>query len=75
MSHPYGASVPYGEGRHPGIDYEMPVGTPIIAASDGVVVNIADPLGAEPWVGDRTVWIGHMEFFTDYSHLRKVFVK
>lgn len=33
----YGDPVAYGEGRHPGIDYPIPYGTPIIAVSDGVV--------------------------------------
>jgi murein DD-endopeptidase MepM/ murein hydrolase activator NlpD len=37
VTRPRGIPVPYGEGRHPGIDYEIPAGTPIIAVSDGEV--------------------------------------
>ncbi|MGD8502259.1 MAG: hypothetical protein PVH49_01525, partial [Syntrophobacterales bacterium] len=33
----YGAPVKYGEGRHPGLDYSIPKGTPIIACYDGKV--------------------------------------
>jgi len=38
----YGDRVNYGEGRHPGIDYEIPTGTPIIAAANGFVSWIGD---------------------------------
>lgn len=75
VGNPYGARVAYGEGKHPGIDYDIPAGTPIIAAADGIIVHIGDPCGGEWWCGGRTVWIGHMEFFTGYSHLKKVLVK
>jgi len=37
----YGRSVDYGEKIHPGLDYELKVGTPIIACADGRVTLIA----------------------------------
>ena len=36
----YGQPVDYGEKIHPGLDYGLKVGTPVIACSDGHVVLI-----------------------------------
>jgi len=63
ISKGYGEPVVYGEGKHPGIDFQIPVGTPIIAASDGRIVWIGDPCSGEWWCGDRAIWIGHGDFF------------
>ena len=38
----YGAPVDYGEEKHPGIDFDVDEGTPIISAMDGKVVEIFD---------------------------------
>jgi murein DD-endopeptidase MepM/ murein hydrolase activator NlpD len=38
VTRPRGIPTQYGEERHPGIDYEIPRGAPIIAVSDGEVV-------------------------------------
>ncbi len=59
------------ENIHNGIDYPKPVGTPIKAVADGVIVYIknAEYLG-------KTVIIDHGFFvFTDYSHLSSIFVE
>jgi murein DD-endopeptidase MepM/ murein hydrolase activator NlpD len=55
VSKDYGEPVVYGEGKHPGIDFQISVGTPIIAAADGRVVWVGDPCSGEWWCGDRTV--------------------
>ena len=33
----YGVPVSYGEGKHPGIDYDISRGTPLIACADGTI--------------------------------------
>lgn len=39
---PYGVCcVRYGDGRHPGVDFDVPPGTPVVAVSDGVVLRMA----------------------------------
>jgi len=71
---PYGAPVVYGEGRHPGVDYDIPIGTPIIAVSEGVVKHVGTVNA--PWGGGFFVKIIHDEHFeTLYGHLSKIFVK
>ena len=67
---PFGGPAPYGEGIHPGIDYGISRGTPIIAVSNGRVILIKEigPDGAE-------VVVMHGKHFTSiYAHLSKVFV-
>jgi murein DD-endopeptidase MepM/ murein hydrolase activator NlpD len=51
VKNPYGVPVIYGEGLHPGIDFNINVGTPIIASSDGVVIHIGEPDYKESWRG------------------------
>lgn len=70
---PYGASAPYGEGIHPGIDYGIRRGTPVIAVSDGNVVYIAETRGTE-----NGVFVGVLHgdiFWTLYGHMDKIFVQ
>ena len=68
----YGVPVDYGEGAHPGIDFDISNATPIIATSDGEVVYIG-----EPDAGDGIfVAVGHSDRIGSlYGHLTKVFVK
>jgi murein DD-endopeptidase MepM/ murein hydrolase activator NlpD len=76
----YGAPVKYGEGRHPGLDYSIPKGTPIIACSDGKVVSIRernDP--TDPGKGGFYVFLEHYDevskpYYSVYAHLSEVFV-
>lgn len=76
IGHPYGAPVPYGEGRHPGIDFDIKIGTPIVAASDGVITYIGEPDSKERYGGGIFVSITHGEhFITLYGHLAKIFVQ
>ena len=44
----FAVSVPYGYGKHFGVDYEAVDGTPIIASADGTVKRIMDR-GSIPW--------------------------
>jgi murein DD-endopeptidase MepM/ murein hydrolase activator NlpD len=73
---PYGAPVSYGERRHPGIDFDISVGTPIISSSDGVVTLIGKPDTKDPVRGGISVGITHSEHsgMLLYSHLTKIFV-
>jgi len=61
VGNPYGAPVSYGERRHPGIDFDIRIGTPIIASSDGVVIHIGEPDYKESWRGGIGVGISHSE--------------
>lgn len=71
----YGAHVPYGEGQHPGIDYSIPIGIPIIAASDGKVVSVLESERDKPWGGGLFVTVKHENYFCSlYGHLSKVVV-
>lgn len=36
----YGKAVDYGEKIHPGVDYGLEVGTPVIACADGRVTRV-----------------------------------
>ncbi len=65
----YGAAVSYG--FHPGIDINTAVGSPIIAAADGIVV--AERKGSAE---GEEVYILHGEHFKSlYAHLTKVLVR
>lgn len=81
VSKPFGAPAPYGERRHPGNDFNVPEGTPIIAAADGVVKKIKTPCPNEPYCGGFFLQIKHVDgqsgnglFIALYAHLRKVLV-
>lgn len=56
--------------RHAGVDFGGPLGSPVIAAADGVVTNLID---SPPGCG-RGVILSHREFrrYTAYCHLQAV---
>ncbi|MBT8263907.1 MAG: M23 family metallopeptidase [Desulfobacterales bacterium] len=72
----YGApGVGYGEDLHPGIDYTIPIGTPILAVSDGIVVIVREPCPDQIYCGGLAVIVKHSDdFFSFYFHLSKTFV-
>jgi murein DD-endopeptidase MepM/ murein hydrolase activator NlpD len=71
----YGHPVPYGEGKHPGVDINLPIGTPIIAVSDGIVSLVYPGTSGKSYMGGCSVSIEHGEHFeSGYGHLSKVFV-
>lgn len=51
--------IPYGEGRHPRIDYLLQIGTPIVAVSDGIAVYVGDDYKDEIYGGDFAVILKH----------------
>ena len=64
----------YGEGLHPGIDYDIPIGTFIIAVSDGIVVYVGEPYKDQIYGGGYGVRLKHADdFFSVYVHLLEVF--
>ncbi|MBI4825163.1 MAG: M23 family metallopeptidase [Nitrospirae bacterium] len=76
VGNPHGGFAAFGERRHPGIDFRISSGTPLIAPSDGVVIYIGEPFANELWGGGFFVGISHGEqFYTLYGHLSKVFVE
>jgi murein DD-endopeptidase MepM/ murein hydrolase activator NlpD len=76
VGNPYDASVPYGEKRHPGIDFDINRGTPVIAASDGEVIYIGDPCPGQRHCGGIFVTLQHGDHMRSlYGHLGKVSVK
>lgn len=76
VGNPYGAPVSYGERRHPGIDFNLSRGTPIIATSDGEIIYVGDPCPGEPYCGGIFVAIQNGDHFNSiYGHLSKVFVE
>lgn len=72
----YGADgVPYGDGLHPGIDYLVTIGTPIVAVSDGIVVFTGEPYKDKWYGGGFAVILKHVDsLFSFYYHMSKVFV-
>jgi len=71
----HGDSVYYGEGRHPGIDFDIPKGKPIIAVSSGKVEYVGEPCPNERHCGGFLVRIRHGDHFSsNYMHLSKVYV-
>jgi murein DD-endopeptidase MepM/ murein hydrolase activator NlpD len=69
VGHTYGVPCPYG--IHPGIDFDISRGTPIIAISDGKVV-----LTQELSINGADVVVLHGKHFrATYAHLSKVFVE
>lgn len=71
---PYGEERPYG--RHPGVDFMVSVGTPVIAPGDGKVSEIRNFDGPRPWQGGWVVQLWHAEdFHSAYLHLSQLHVK
>jgi murein DD-endopeptidase MepM/ murein hydrolase activator NlpD len=67
--------MPYGEGRHPGIDYLLPIGTPIVAVSGGIIIYVGDEYKEEIYGGGFAVIIKHADsFFSFYYHLSSLVV-
>lgn len=57
---------------HKGVDFSMPVGTPVIAPADGVVVKVSYQAGG----AGRYIMLRHgREYQTVYMHLSKPLVK
>jgi len=70
---PYGGPAPYGEGLHPGIDYAVRTGAPVIAVADGTVDYVRAVEGPENGLFVR---ISHGTGFKSlYGHLDKAFVR
>ena len=63
---PYGAPVHYGEGKHPGIDYDVRSGTPIIAATDGEVLAVGMS-GTNSWEGGLVVRVLNADLIIFYT--------
>ena len=72
----YGDPVSYGEGCHPGIDFEIGPETPIIAATEGKVIAVGD---LESLMGKGSGIIvrvqNNQHFDLIYARLSKVYVK
>jgi murein DD-endopeptidase MepM/ murein hydrolase activator NlpD len=60
--------------HHGGIDYAMPVGSPVLAAADGIVDQVTTQPNSGRSFGHYVV-IKHEGFFTYYAHLSKSVVK
>ena len=69
----YGDPAPYGEGVHPGIDYGISTGTPIITTSDGEVTYIGPVDSTNS--GLMVVVLHGKHFRSLYAHLSKVFIE
>lgn len=70
---PWGGPAPYGDGIHPGIDFGIGTGTPIIAVSDGIVILVS-PVRDSANDGDQVIISHGTHFVSLYAHLSKVFV-
>jgi len=57
---------------NPGVDYVVPVGTPVFAIADGVVDAVTTTVSG---AGGRMVWLNCSGWKVDYLHLSKVKVK
>jgi hypothetical protein len=65
----------YGDGRHPGIDYLIPTGTPIVAVSDGIIDYTGETYKEKSYGGGIAVRVKHADnFFSVNAHLSKVYV-
>jgi len=60
--------------HHGGIDYAMPVGSPVLAAADGVVDQVTTQPNSSRSFGLYVV-IKHEGFYTYYAHLSRAVVK
>jgi murein DD-endopeptidase MepM/ murein hydrolase activator NlpD len=77
VSSPYGTRKDPNGGstqHHGGTDYAMPVGTPVLAAADGIVDTVTTQAGSSRSYGLYVV-LKHEGFYTYYAHLSKVIVK
>jgi hypothetical protein len=71
---PYGAPQPYG--RHPGIDFLVSIGTPVIAPADGKVTEIRKFEGSQPWQGGWIVRVSHADqCHSKYIHLSEIHIE
>lgn len=68
LGNKWGDVAPYG--THPGIDYNIPSGTPIIAATKGMVFRIRDTVSD----GTSLLVKNGKHFLSEYAHLSKVLV-
>ena len=68
----YGEPVNYGEGKHPGVDYYVTYGTPIIACADGFVYDRGNLYGRK---GEYYISINHTGRKGLYAHLSRVYVR
>jgi murein DD-endopeptidase len=57
---------------NPGVDYVVPVGTPVFAIADGVIDDVTTSVAG---AGGRMVWLNCDGWKVDYLHLSKVSVK
>ena len=73
-NNPYGAQRPYG--RHPGIDFIVSIGTPVIAPADGKVTEIRKFEGSQPWQGGWIVRVSHADqSHSQYLHLSELYIE
>jgi murein DD-endopeptidase MepM/ murein hydrolase activator NlpD len=70
----FGGPAPYGDGRHPGIDYGVHTGTPVIAVAGGKVVNVR-PASDGIENGLEVSVVHDQHFYSFYAHLDRVFVE
>lgn len=61
----------FGKPGHNGVDWALPIGTPVLAAADGAIVKI----GWDPKGYGNYVILQHNGFQTLYAHLNYVVVK
>jgi murein DD-endopeptidase MepM/ murein hydrolase activator NlpD len=72
----YGAPVYYGEGCHPGIDFDISQGAPIIAATEGEVSHVGDSDSEVSYSGGILVRAQNASHFDlIYAHLSEVYVE
>ncbi|MEX0345124.1 MAG: M23 family metallopeptidase [Rhizobiaceae bacterium] len=75
-SHGFGDKVNYGQGKHPGLDYALARGTPIVAPTSGTIITVGDPCPGQPNCGGQfvTLRVGN-HFKITHGHLRSVVVQ
>jgi hypothetical protein len=74
VHNPYGETRPYG--RHPGIDFTVNIGTPVIAPADGKVTEIREFKGSKSWQGGWIVRVSHADqCHSQYLHLSETYIE